>query len=97
MSRPEIGDRFDDEDYRACTVGAGAEMVGATPAFLRALVQAELIEGSRRADHRLHTGHVLLGLPDRTYGPSGPRLIEMSRAVPRVRGSRVDTLVQSLQ
>jgi DNA-binding transcriptional MerR regulator len=46
-------DRFDDDDYPAYTMGRAAEMIGSTPAFLRALGEARLItplrsEGSHR-------------------------------------------------
>jgi DNA-binding transcriptional MerR regulator len=46
-------DRLDDDDYPAYTMGRAAEMIGATPAFLRALGEAKLIvplrsEGSHR-------------------------------------------------
>src|SRR5699024_8349555 len=60
LTRPDIGDRFDDEDYPAYTVGAAAEMVGATPAFLRALGQAELIEPLRsEGGHRRYSRYQL--------------------------------------
>lgn len=40
-------DRFDDEDYPAYSMGAAAEMLGVSPAFLRALGAAQLIEPKR--------------------------------------------------
>ncbi|GAA1764690.1 hypothetical protein GCM10009734_86050 [Nonomuraea bangladeshensis] len=40
-------DRFDDEDYPAYSMGAAAEMLGVSPAFLRALGAARLIEPKR--------------------------------------------------
>ncbi|GGL01603.1 MerR family transcriptional regulator [Planomonospora parontospora] len=46
------GDRFDDEDYPAYSMGAAAEMLGVTPAFLRSLGTAKLIE-----PHRSGGGH----------------------------------------
>lgn len=36
-------DRFEDDDYPAYTMGRAAEMIGATPAFLRAVGEAGLI------------------------------------------------------
>lgn len=60
LPRPDIGDRFDDDDYPAYTVGAAAEMIGATPAFLRALGQAELIEPLRsEGGHRRYSRYQL--------------------------------------
>ncbi|QVQ52108.1 MerR family transcriptional regulator [Spiractinospora alimapuensis] len=60
MTHPETGDRFDDEDYPAYTVGAAAEMVGATPAFLRALGEAKLIEPLRsEGGHRRYSRYQL--------------------------------------
>jgi DNA-binding transcriptional MerR regulator len=49
-------DRFDDDDYPAYTMGRAAEMVGATPAFLRALGEAGLITPLRSAGgHRRYS------------------------------------------
>ncbi|MFC4562227.1 MerR family transcriptional regulator [Nocardiopsis mangrovi] len=60
MPRPDTGDRFDDDDYPAYTVGAAAEMVGTTPAFLRALGQAKLIEPLRsEGGHRRYSRYQL--------------------------------------
>ncbi|WP_150254832.1 MerR family transcriptional regulator [Nocardiopsis deserti] len=60
MSRPQTGDRFDDDDYPAYTVGTAAEMIGATPAFLRALGQAKLIEPLRsEGGHRRYSRYQL--------------------------------------
>jgi DNA-binding transcriptional MerR regulator len=42
-----ILDRIDDEDYPAYSMGRAAEMLGVTPAFLRALGMAKLIEPLR--------------------------------------------------
>jgi DNA-binding transcriptional MerR regulator len=42
-----ILDRIDDEDYPAYSMGRAAEMLGVTPAFLRALGLAKLIEPLR--------------------------------------------------
>ncbi|MFD6094907.1 MerR family transcriptional regulator [Nocardiopsis flavescens] len=60
MPRPETGDRFDDDDYPAYTVGAAADMIGATPAFLRALGEARLIEPLRsEGGHRRYSRYQL--------------------------------------
>ncbi|WP_017571773.1 MerR family transcriptional regulator [Nocardiopsis halotolerans] len=60
MSRPETEDRFDDDDYPAYTMGRAAEMIGATPAFLRALGDARLIEPLRSAGgHRRYSRYQL--------------------------------------
>ncbi|MGW5877339.1 MerR family transcriptional regulator [Nocardiopsis terrae] len=60
MSRPATGDRFDDDDYPAYTVGNAAEMLGATPAFLRALGEARLIEPLRsEGGHRRYSRYQL--------------------------------------
>ncbi|WP_344240183.1 MerR family transcriptional regulator [Actinocorallia libanotica] len=40
-------DRLDDEDYPAYSMGRAAEILGVTPAFLRALGAAKLIEPLR--------------------------------------------------
>lgn len=40
---PRTSDRLDDDDYPAYTMGRAAELIGATPAFLRALGEAGLI------------------------------------------------------
>ena len=60
MSHPEAGHRFDDEDYPSYTVGSAAEMLGTTPAFLRALGQAKLIEPLRsEGGHRRYSRYQL--------------------------------------
>ncbi|MGW5876119.1 MerR family transcriptional regulator [Nocardiopsis terrae] len=60
MSRADIGDRFDDDDYPAYTVGNAAEMLGTTPAFLRALGEARLIEPLRsEGGHRRYSRYQL--------------------------------------
>ncbi|MFL1429779.1 MULTISPECIES: MerR family transcriptional regulator [unclassified Nocardiopsis] len=60
MPRPDTGDRFDDDDYPAYTVGNAAEMIGTTPAFLRALGQAKLIEPLRsEGGHRRYSRYQL--------------------------------------
>ena len=54
------GDRFDDEDYPAYSMGGAAEILGVTPAFLRSLGDAKLIE-PRRSDggHRRYSRYQL--------------------------------------
>ncbi|MBC2877831.1 MULTISPECIES: MerR family transcriptional regulator [Streptomyces] len=42
-ARPNAADNLDDDDYPAYTMGRAAEMLGTTPAFLRALGEARLI------------------------------------------------------
>ncbi len=60
LPRPETGHRFDDDDYPAYTVGAAAEMIGTTPAFLRALGEAKLIEPLRsEGGHRRYSRYQL--------------------------------------
>jgi len=53
-------DRFDDDDYPAYTMGRAAEMLGTTPAFLRSLGEARLIEPQRSAGgHRRYSRYQL--------------------------------------
>ena len=42
-STMDPSDRFDDDEYPAYTMGRAAELIGATPAFLRAVGEAGLI------------------------------------------------------
>jgi MerR family transcriptional regulator, heat shock protein HspR len=52
---------FDDADYPAYTMGRAAEMIGVTPAFLRSLGAAGLIEPERSdGGHRRYSRHQLL-------------------------------------
>ncbi|WP_106402834.1 MerR family transcriptional regulator [Actinocorallia populi] len=44
---PSTTDKLDDEDYPAYSMGMAAETLGVTPAFLRALGAAKLIEPLR--------------------------------------------------
>ncbi|NBM19373.1 MerR family transcriptional regulator [Streptomyces sp. GC420] len=54
------GDRFDDEDYPAYTMGRAAEMIGATPGFLRAIGEARLITPLRsEGGHRRYSRYQL--------------------------------------
>ena len=51
---------FDDADYPAYTMGRAADMIGATPAFLRSLGTAGLIEPERSdGGHRRYSRHQL--------------------------------------
>ena len=53
-------DRFDDDDFPAYTMGRAAEMIGSTPAFLRALGEARLITPSRsEGSHRRYSRYQL--------------------------------------
>ena len=53
-------DRLDDDDYPAYTMGRAAEMIGATPAFLRALGEAKLIVPLRSdGGHRRYSRYQL--------------------------------------
>ena len=53
-------DRFDDDDYPAYTMGRAAEMIGTTPAFLRALGDARLITPLRsEGGHRRYSRYQL--------------------------------------
>ncbi|MGY5132461.1 MerR family transcriptional regulator [Streptomyces nigrescens] len=53
-------DRLNDEDYPAYTMGRAAEMLGTTPAFLRALGEAQLITPLRsEGGHRRYSRYQL--------------------------------------
>ena len=53
-------DRLDDDDYPAFTMGRAAEMIGVTPAFLRALGEAKLIVPLRsEGGHRRYSRYQL--------------------------------------
>ncbi|NEA53847.1 MerR family transcriptional regulator [Streptomyces sp. SID13666] len=59
-TRTNTTDRFDDDDYPAYTMGRAAEMIGSTPAFLRALGDARLITPLRsEGGHRRYSRHQL--------------------------------------
>ncbi|MFH9968030.1 MerR family transcriptional regulator [Streptomyces mirabilis] len=52
--------RLDDDDYPAYTMGRAAEMLGTTPAFLRALGEARLITPLRsEGGHRRYSRYQL--------------------------------------
>ena len=54
------GCALDDENYPACTMGRAAEMIGVTPAFLRALGEAKLITPLRSGGgHRRYSRYQL--------------------------------------
>ncbi|GAA0844306.1 hypothetical protein GCM10009525_60910 [Streptosporangium amethystogenes subsp. fukuiense] len=54
------GHRFDDEDYPAYSMGRAAEILGVTPAFLRNLGTARLIEPQRsEGGHRRYSRYQL--------------------------------------
>ena len=51
---------FDDADFPAYTMGRAAEMIGVTPAFLRSLGAAGLVEPERSlGGHRRYSRHQL--------------------------------------
>ncbi len=53
-------DRFDDEHYPAYTMGRAAEMIGATPAFLRSVEAAKLFDPLRsEGGHRRYSRYQL--------------------------------------
>jgi DNA-binding transcriptional MerR regulator len=55
-----VDDKFDDEHYPAYSMGRAAEIIGATPGFLRSLDEAGLIEPQRSAGgHRRYSRHQL--------------------------------------
>ncbi|MGW5130411.1 helix-turn-helix domain-containing protein [Streptomyces sp. NPDC004135] len=55
-----LGDRLDDDDYPAYTMGRAAEMLGTTPAFLRAIGEARLITPLRsEGGHRRYSRYQL--------------------------------------
>ena len=59
-TRPSTTDRFDDDDYPAYTMGRAAEMIGTTPAFLRAIGDARLITPLRsEGGHRRYSRYQL--------------------------------------
>jgi MerR family transcriptional regulator, heat shock protein HspR len=55
-----VSTTFDDADFPAYTMGRAAEMIGVTPAFLRSLGTAGLIEPERSlGGHRRYSQHQL--------------------------------------
>jgi DNA-binding transcriptional MerR regulator len=59
-ARTTPAERLDDDDYPAYTMGRAAEMLGATPAFLRALGEARLIVPLRsEGGHRRYSRYQL--------------------------------------
>jgi DNA-binding transcriptional MerR regulator len=56
----QAADRLDDDHYPAYTMGRAAELIGATPGFLRALGEANLVEPKRSdGGHRRYSRHQL--------------------------------------
>ncbi|GAA1898011.1 MerR family transcriptional regulator [Streptomyces sodiiphilus] len=59
-TRTNPADRLDDDDYPAYTMGRAAEMIGATPAFLRSLDDARLVTPLRsEGGHRRYSRYQL--------------------------------------
>jgi DNA-binding transcriptional MerR regulator len=57
---PRPADNLDDDDYPAYTMGRAAEMLGTTPAFLRALGEHRLITPLRsEGGHRRYSRYQL--------------------------------------
>jgi DNA-binding transcriptional MerR regulator len=60
QEQPQAGARLDDDHYPAYTMGRAAELIGATPGFLRALGEAGLILPTRSdGGHRRYSRHQL--------------------------------------
>ncbi|MBB1252524.1 MerR family transcriptional regulator [Streptomyces alkaliterrae] len=59
-ARRTAADRLDDDDYPAYSMGRAAELIGSTPAFLRALGEARLITPLRsEGGHRRYSRYQL--------------------------------------
>ncbi|WP_394805870.1 MerR family transcriptional regulator [Streptomyces fradiae] len=59
-ARRNPADNLDDDDYPAYTMGRAAELIGTTPAFLRALGEARLITPLRsEGGHRRYSRYQL--------------------------------------
>jgi DNA-binding transcriptional MerR regulator len=59
-ANPASPDRFDDEHYPAYTMGRAAEMISATPSFLRAVEAAKLFDPIRSdGGHRRYSRYQL--------------------------------------
>jgi DNA-binding transcriptional MerR regulator len=53
-------DKFEDEDYPAYSMGSAAQILGATPAFLRSLDEAKLLTPQRsEGGHRRYSRYQL--------------------------------------
>ncbi|KES04333.1 MerR family transcriptional regulator [Streptomyces toyocaensis] len=60
MPSESVAGRLDDDHFPAYTMGRAAELVGAAPAFLRALGEARLITPTRsEGGHRRYSRHQL--------------------------------------
>jgi DNA-binding transcriptional MerR regulator len=58
--RPHAADRLDDDHHPAYTMGRAAEVIGATPGFLRAVGETGLITPMRsEGGHRRYSRHQL--------------------------------------
>ncbi|MCG5220166.1 MerR family transcriptional regulator [Streptosporangium sp. KLBMP 9127] len=57
--------KMDDDDYPAYTMGRAAEILGTTPAFLRSLGEAKLIEPQRSTGGHRRYSRYQLGLAAR--------------------------------
>ena len=56
QDRSEVGQKFEDEDYPAYTMGRAAEMLEVTQPFLRSLEDAELVVPERsQGGHRRYS------------------------------------------
>jgi hypothetical protein len=70
-------DKFDDEHYPAYTMGRAAEMLGATPGFLRSLDEVKLLVPQRSAGgHRRYSRYQL-----RLAAPRPPTAAQAARIV----------------
>ncbi len=78
-SRPPV-DNFDDDDYPAYTMGRAAEMIGATPGFLRAIGELGLITPLRsEGGHRRYSRYQLRIAESLTLKPQGFELLPRRR------------------
>lgn len=60
QDRSEVGQKFEDEDYPAYTMGRAAEMLEVTQPFLRSLEDADLVVPERsQGGHRRYSRHQL--------------------------------------
>ena len=60
MSKRKTNDKIDDEDYPAYSMGSAAQILGATPGFLRSLDEAQLLSPQRsEGGHRRYSRYQL--------------------------------------
>ncbi|MET0234556.1 MAG: MerR family transcriptional regulator [Kibdelosporangium sp.] len=78
-----VGDRFDDEDFPAYTMGRAAEMLGVTQGFLRSVGEVGLIVPQRSAGgHRRYSrGQLRLAARVRELVDGGTGLVAACRIV----------------